>query len=69
GGGGAGRRGQRRARGRPAGGETLPLPLEQAYRHASEVMVRNAGTADAREGMSAFLDKREPEWSHGRPPA
>lgn len=61
--------GQTLALGKPAVAENLDLPLEQAYRHASEVMVRNAGTADAREGMSAFLDKREPEWSHGRPPA
>ena len=45
--------------GKPAVSENLDLPLEEAY--------RNAGTADAREGMSAFLGKRDPEWSHGRP--
>ena len=59
--------GETLAIGKPAVSENLDLPLEEAYRHASEVMVRNAGTADAREGMSAFLGKRDPEWSHGRP--
>lgn len=55
--------------GKPAVAENLDLPLEEAYRHASAVMTRNAGTADAREGMEAFLGKRDPVWSHGRRPA
>jgi enoyl-CoA hydratase/carnithine racemase len=61
--------GETLAIGKPAVAENLDLPLEEAYRHASEVMTRNAGTADAREGMEAFLGKRDPVWSHGRPPA
>jgi enoyl-CoA hydratase/carnithine racemase len=44
--------------------ENLDLPLEEAYRHASAVMCRNAATDDAQEGIAAFLDKREPVWSH-----
>jgi enoyl-CoA hydratase/carnithine racemase len=61
--------GETLAIGKPAVAENLDLPLDEAYRHAAEVMVRNAGTADAHEGMTAFLSKRDPEWSHGRPRA
>ncbi len=41
----------------------LDLPLEEAYRYASEVMVRNMMTRDAEEGIDAFLEKRPPEWT------
>lgn len=34
------------------------------YAHASEVMTENALVPDAQEGIGAFLDKREPVWSH-----
>ena len=39
------------------------MPLTEAYRFASEVMVRNMRAADAAEGIDAFLDKREPVWT------
>lgn len=42
--------------------ENVDLGLHAAYEHAREVMSRNAITGDAQEGMSAFLDKREPRW-------
>jgi enoyl-CoA hydratase/carnithine racemase len=38
------------------------LGLEEAYRHAAGVMVRNMMAADAAEGIDAFLEKRKPEW-------
>ncbi|MGH6940565.1 enoyl-CoA hydratase [Hypericibacter sp.] len=38
------------------------LELEQAYRYAASVMVKNMMAADAAEGIDAFLQKREPEW-------
>jgi enoyl-CoA hydratase/carnithine racemase len=38
------------------------LPLDDAYRYASEVMVANLLAEDADEGIGAFLDKRTPEW-------
>ncbi len=57
------------AMGKEAVAENLDLPLEEAYRHASAVMRRNAAAPDAREGMEAFLGKRDPVWSHGRPTA
>jgi enoyl-CoA hydratase/carnithine racemase len=33
-----------------------------AYDHTREVMTENALAADAQEGMSAFLEKRSPNW-------
>jgi enoyl-CoA hydratase/carnithine racemase len=40
----------------------LDMPLAEAYREASEVMVRNMMYRDAAEGIGAFIDKRQPEW-------
>ncbi|TQF74593.1 enoyl-CoA hydratase [Rhodococcus spelaei] len=40
----------------------IDLPQDQAYRAMAETMATNAVTCDAQEGMSAFLDKRTPEW-------
>jgi enoyl-CoA hydratase/carnithine racemase len=39
------------------------LDPRQATELASAVMVANAATNDAREGMQAFLDKRKPTWT------
>ncbi|MBV9249657.1 MAG: enoyl-CoA hydratase, partial [Acetobacteraceae bacterium] len=39
------------------------MGLEDAYAYASEVMVRNMVAEDATEGISAFLEKREPVWT------
>ena len=41
----------------------IDLPQGEAYAAMAEVMATNAMTCDAQEGMSAFLDKRIPEWS------
>lgn len=38
------------------------LPEERAYEITTPVMAANAAREDAQEGMSAFLDKRDPEW-------
>jgi enoyl-CoA hydratase/carnithine racemase len=38
------------------------LPLAEAYDFASEVMVKNMMTADAEEGICAFIEKRKPDW-------
>jgi enoyl-CoA hydratase/carnithine racemase len=38
------------------------LPEAAAYAVTEPVMVENAQTDDAREGMEAFLEKRAPEW-------
>ncbi len=39
------------------------MGLAEAYRHTSEVMVRNMLAADAAEGIDAFLQKRQPVWT------
>lgn len=49
--------------GKRAIAENLDLPLAAAYDHASSVMCVNAAAPDAREGIAAFLGKREPVWS------
>lgn len=41
----------------------VELDQRQAYAYAKEVMSMNALAADAQEGMSAFLERREPRWS------
>jgi enoyl-CoA hydratase/carnithine racemase len=40
----------------------LELGLSSAYDYASEVMTRNLMESDAEEGISAFIDKRQPTW-------
>jgi enoyl-CoA hydratase/carnithine racemase len=39
------------------------MPLAAAYEYASEVMTRNMLARDAGEGIDAFLDKRQPQWT------
>ncbi|HYM13391.1 MAG TPA: enoyl-CoA hydratase [Bryobacterales bacterium] len=40
----------------------IDLDQPKAYAYAKEVMSMNALAADAQEGMSAFLDKRQARW-------
>jgi enoyl-CoA hydratase/carnithine racemase len=40
----------------------IELDEHRAYDLTKGVMTMNAGTDDAQEGMSAFLEKRAPEW-------
>ena len=40
----------------------LEMPLAEAYRYTSEVMVENMLARDAEEGISAFIEKRDPHW-------
>jgi len=42
----------------------LEIPLNEAYRYTSEVMSENMMTLDAKEGISAFLEKRAPNWKN-----
>jgi enoyl-CoA hydratase/carnithine racemase len=39
------------------------MPLSEAYKYATRVMVENMMARDAEEGIGAFLDKRKPEWT------
>jgi enoyl-CoA hydratase/carnithine racemase len=40
----------------------IEMPLAEAYKYASAVMVENMLARDADEGISAFIEKREPKW-------
>jgi len=40
----------------------MDMGLEEAYAMASEVMVENMLAKDAHEGMTAFIEKRQPIW-------
>jgi enoyl-CoA hydratase/carnithine racemase len=40
----------------------VDLDQPKAYAYAKEVMSMNALAADAQEGISAFLGKRQPHW-------
>lgn len=42
--------------------DQLQMPIEQAYAYAGEVMVKNMMARDTREGIEAFLEKRDPDW-------
>lgn len=43
--------------------QQVEMNLDDAYRYASDVMVRNLQTQDAAEGINAFLEQREPHWT------
>ena len=40
----------------------LEMPLDKAYKYTSRVMSENMMALDAKEGISAFLEKRTPKW-------
>ena len=42
----------------------LEMPLRKAYRYTSKMMTLNMMSIDAKEGISAFLEKRKPKWKN-----
>ena len=42
----------------------LEMPLKKAYRYTSQVMTENMMSFDAKEGISAFIEKRSPSWKN-----
>ena len=42
----------------------LEMPLKNAYKFTSEMMTLNMMSHDAKEGISAFLEKRKPKWNN-----
>ena len=42
----------------------LEMPLSKAYAYTSKMMTTNMMAMDAREGISAFLEKRKPTWKN-----
>ena len=50
------------ATGKKAFYEQAEMSLSKAYEYTSEVMRNNLLRDDAKEGISAFIDKRSPDW-------
>ncbi len=42
----------------------LEMPIRKAYSYASRMMTLNMMAMDAKEGVSAFLEKRKPNWKN-----
>ena len=42
----------------------LEMPLRKAYMYTSKMMTLNMMAMDAKEGISAFLEKRKPKWKN-----
>jgi len=42
----------------------LEMPLKKAYNYTSKVMTENMMSFDAKEGISAFIEKRSPSWKN-----
>ena len=43
--------------------QQIQMPLEQAYAYTGNVMVENMLNLDTVEGIAAFIEKRDPNWS------
>ncbi len=43
--------------------QQLQMPLDQAYSYTGEVMAQNMLHRDTEEGISAFIEKRPPNWT------
>ena len=41
----------------------IGMPIDEAYEYTGDVMVQNMLYRDTAEGISAFLDKRHPDWT------
>ena len=42
----------------------LEMPLKKAYAYTSKMMTKNMMAMDAKEGISAFIEKRKPVWKN-----
>ena len=42
----------------------LDMEIENAYNYTSKVMTKNMGFKEAKEGITAFIEKRKPEWEN-----
>jgi 1,4-dihydroxy-2-naphthoyl-CoA synthase len=40
------------------------MPLRNAYKYTSKMMTLNMMAQDAKEGISAYLEKRKPKWKN-----
>ena len=42
----------------------LEMPIKKAYKYTSKIMTKNMMAFDAKEGISAFIEKRSPKWQN-----
>ena len=42
----------------------LEMPISKAYKLTAKIMAENMSSYDAKEGISAFLQKRKPKWKN-----
>ena len=42
----------------------LNMNIEKAYEYTAKVMTKNMGFKDAKEGIEAFIEKRDPNWKN-----
>ena len=40
------------------------MPQKKAYAYTSKMMTLNMMSMDAKEGISAFIEKRKPKWKN-----
>ena len=40
----------------------LEMPIDKPYKYTSQIMSENMMALDAKEGISAFIEKRKPNW-------
>ena len=43
--------------------QQIQMSTEDAYKYTGKVMVQNMLNKDTKEGIAAFIDKRDPKWS------
>jgi len=43
--------------------EQLEMPIDQAYDYTADVILKNLANRDTQEGIQAFIEKRDPEWT------
>jgi len=42
----------------------IEMGIDDAYKYAAEVMACNMMANDVSEGIDAFIEKRDPSWTH-----
>lgn len=44
--------------------EQIQMTLKSAYKYGEQEMIDNLATNDGQEGVSSFIEKRKPNWTH-----
>ena len=43
--------------------DQVEMTITDAYKYASEIMIKNMMESDSKEGIKAFIEKRQPKWN------